>query len=99
MSLEKAGWTLTFYDEFDFPQRSGIYWYPAYRSWRVEYLNRCRFEQRGFDHNAHYVIEDSLTKLRITETFLAVPNRAISAQPALRLRITGSAPCRTSAVY
>ena len=68
MSLEKAGWTLTFHDEFDRPQLNDIYWYPAYRSGRVEYLNRCHLEQRWVDHNAHYVIEDSLLKLRIAET-------------------------------
>ena len=64
--IEKEGWELTFSDDFDRPQLNDIYWYPAYRSGRVEYLNRIGAPQRWVDHNAHFVIEDSLLKLRIT---------------------------------
>ena len=66
MNWEKPGWELTFHDEFDRPQLNDIYWYPAYRSGRVEYLNSRGLEQRWIDHNAHYLIEDSVLKLRIS---------------------------------
>ena len=76
MNLEKPGWKLTFHDEFDRPQLNDIYWYPAYRSGRVEYLNRCGLEQRWVDHNAHYVIEDGILKLRISEKLPYRPDRS-----------------------
>lgn len=65
---EKPGWTLTFHDEFDRPQLNDMYWYPAYRSGRKQYFKRIGHESRWVDHNAHYVIEDELLKLRIDET-------------------------------
>ncbi len=76
MNWEKPGWELTFHDEFDRPQLNDIYWYPAYRSGRVEYLNRRGLEQRWIDHNAHYVIEDSVLKLRISETLPFRPEKS-----------------------
>lgn len=76
MDWEKPGWELTFHDEFDRPQLNDIYWYPAYRSGRVEYLKRCGLPQRWVDHNAHYVIEDSLLKLRISETLPFRPEKS-----------------------
>lgn len=65
--LKKNGWKLTFHDEFDRPQLNDMYWYPAYRSGKVEYSDRLGQERRWFDHNAHYVIEDSVLKLRISK--------------------------------
>ncbi|MDR2755149.1 MAG: hypothetical protein LBC20_05530, partial [Planctomycetaceae bacterium] len=38
--LEKPGWKLTFHDEFDAPLLNDLYWYPAYRTGRIEYLKR-----------------------------------------------------------
>ena len=67
MSAEKPGWRLTFADDFDRPQLNDMYWYPAYRSGRKEYFQRIGHPSRWQDHNAHYVIEDSCLKLRITD--------------------------------
>lgn len=63
--LEKPGWKLTFHDEFDRPQLNDMYWYPAYRSGRKEYFRRTGQPSRWVDHNAHYVLEDGVLKLRI----------------------------------
>ena len=65
--LEKAGWTLTFQDEFDRPQLNDMYWFGGYRSGRKEWFKRIGKESRWTDHNAHYVIQDGLLKLRIGE--------------------------------
>ena len=65
--LEKPGWKLTFHDEFDRPQLNDMYWYSAYRSGRKEYFKRIGHKSRWVDHNAHYVIEDGVLKLRIDE--------------------------------
>ena len=66
----KSGWKLTFHDEFDTPQLDDMYWYPAYRSGSREYLDRIGKSHlnRYSNHNAHYVIEDSILKLRVDRT-------------------------------
>ena len=66
-ALEKPGFHLTFQDEFDRPQYNDMYWYTAYRSGRKEYFKRIGHPSRWVDHNAHWVIEDSCLKLRLTE--------------------------------
>jgi hypothetical protein len=82
--LDKIGWKLTFHDEFDRPQLNDMYWYAAYRSGRMEYLDRSGFKNdpkkdrkpgRWFDHNAHYVIEDGILKLRIDERLPFRPDK------------------------
>lgn len=72
----KPGWRLTFHDEFDRPQLNDLYWFPAYRSGRKEYLLRTGQPSRWVDHNAHYVIEDSLLKLRVAETLPFRPDKS-----------------------
>lgn len=74
--LAKPGWKLTFNDEFDRPQLNDMYWYPAYRSGRKEYFKRIGKESRWVDHNAHYVIEEGVLKLRISETLPFRPNKS-----------------------
>ena len=74
--LEKPGWTLTFHDEFDRPQLNDMYWFPAYRSGRKEYFKRIGRQSRWVDHNAHYVIEDGVLKLRIDETLPFRPDKS-----------------------
>ena len=74
--LEKPGWKLTFHDEFDRPQLNDMYWFPAYRSGRKEYFNRIGKESRWVDHNAHYVIEDGVLKLRIDERLPFRPDKS-----------------------
>jgi len=44
--LEKPGWRLTFQDEFDRPQLNDMYWFPAYRPGRKEYVKRIGKESR-----------------------------------------------------
>jgi len=73
--LEKPGWRLTFHDDFDRPQLNDMYWFPAYRSGRKEYFRRIGHPSRWVDHNAHFVIEDSLLKLRIDEALPIRPTR------------------------
>lgn len=74
--LEKPGWKLTFHDEFDRPQLNDMYWYPAYRSGRKEYFKRIGKASRWVDHNAHYMIEDGLLKLRIDEKLPFRPDKS-----------------------
>ncbi len=78
--LEKNGWKLTFYDGFDRPQLNDMYWFPAYRSGRKDYFKRIGVPSRWEDHNAHYVIEDSVLKLRLSET---LPFRANKSTPCV----------------
>ncbi len=73
---EKIGWRLTFQDEFDRPQLDDMYWYGAYRSGRKEYFKRKGIASRWVDHNAHYVIEDSVLKLRIAEDLPFRPDKS-----------------------
>ncbi|MCI6287945.1 MAG: glycoside hydrolase family 16 protein [Lentisphaeria bacterium] len=73
---EKPGWVLTFHDEFDRPQLNDMYWYPAYRSGKEEYTARLGQPPRWVDHNAHYVIEDSVLKLRISDDLPFRPNKS-----------------------
>jgi len=77
-SLEKAGWTLTFHDEFDRPQLNDMYWFPAYRSGRKEFFKRIGHPSRWVDHNAHCVIEDGVLKLRIDEKLPFRPDKSTS---------------------
>lgn len=74
--LEKPGWKLTFHDEFDRPQLNDMYWFPAYRSGRKEYFKRIGHESRWVDHNAHYVIEDGVLKLRVDERLPFRPDKS-----------------------
>ena len=74
--LEKPGWRLTFHDDFDRPQLNDMHWYAAYRSGRKEYFKRIGRESRWVDHNAHYVIEDSILKLRIDESLPFRPDKS-----------------------
>ncbi len=76
----KPGWKLTFADDFDRPQLNDMYWYPAYRSGRKEYFRRIGFPSRWVDHNAHFVIEDSILKLRIDDR---LPFRPKPAHPCV----------------
>lgn len=73
----KPGWQLTFQDEFDRPQLNDMYWYSAYRSGRKEYFQRLGVPSRWHDHNAHYVIEDSLLKLRISAGLPFRPQKSV----------------------
>ncbi len=74
--LEKPGWKLTFHDEFDRPQLDDMYWFSAYRSGRKEYFKRIGHKSRWVDHNANYVIEDGVLKLRIDEKLPFRPNKS-----------------------
>lgn len=74
--IEKPGWRLTFQDEFDRPQLNDMYWFPAYRSGRKEYFKRIGKESRWTDHNAHYVTEGGVLKLRIAEDLPFRPNKS-----------------------
>jgi len=74
--LQRPGWRLTFYDDFDRPQLNDMYWFPAYRSGRKEYFQRIGVQSRWVDHNAHYVIEDSVLKLRVDETLPFRPDKS-----------------------
>jgi len=83
--IEKPGWKLTFHDEFDRPQLNDMYWFAAYRSGRMEYLDRLGHKEpvkgsgkpaRWFDHNAHYVIQDGILKLRIDEKLPFRPEKS-----------------------
>lgn len=64
---EKLGWKLTFNDEFDGPNLNDLYWYPAYRTGRLEYLNRIGAKGIFSDPNANYKIENGILKLIIDE--------------------------------
>ncbi len=68
--LDKPGWKLTFYDDFDSPLVNDIYWNTAYRSGQELFYRRQGVPNRGgwTDHNAYYVIENSVLKLRVSET-------------------------------
>ncbi len=74
-SADKTGWKLTFQDEFDRPQLNDMYWFSAYRSGRKEYLKRTGKPSRWTDHNAHYVIENGILKLRIDEKLPFRPSK------------------------
>lgn len=73
--LGKPGWTLTFHDEFERPQLNDMYWFAAYRSGRKDHFRRIGKESRWVDHNAHYVIEDGVLKLRIDEDLPFRPDK------------------------
>ena len=84
-TLEKPGWKLTFHDEFDRPQLNDMYWFAAYRSGRMEYLDRLGHQEdwanvrkpaRWLDHNAHYMIDGGVLKLRIDEKLPFRPGKA-----------------------
>ncbi|MDR2705214.1 MAG: glycoside hydrolase family 16 protein [Planctomycetaceae bacterium] len=70
--LEKPGWKLTFHDEFDAPLLNDLYWYPAYRTGRIEYLKRIGADGIYQDPNAYYKLEDGILKLIIDEK---IPSR------------------------
>ena len=65
--VEKAGWQLTFCDDFDSPLLDDMNWFPAYRSGRKEYFKRIGRPSRWQNHNAYYEIGDSILKLKITQ--------------------------------
>ncbi|MDR2705215.1 MAG: glycoside hydrolase family 16 protein [Planctomycetaceae bacterium] len=72
--LEKPGWKLTFHDEFDKPLLNDLYWYPAYRTGRIEYLKRLGAKEINtggakmyHNPNAYYKIENGILKLIIDE--------------------------------
>ena len=75
-AIDRPGWRLTFQDEFDRPRLNDMHWFPAYRSGRKEYFKRIGKASRWTDHNAHYLIEDGVLKLRIDETLPFRPNRS-----------------------
>ncbi len=79
-SVSKPGWRLTFQEEFDRPQLNDMYWFAAYRSGRKEYFKRIGKASRWTDHNAHYLIKDSVLRLRIDE---ALPFRARKGDPCV----------------
>ena len=66
--LEKTGWTLTFHDEFDRPLLNDLYWFPAYRSGKGEYLRRIGKDAKWYDDNAYFVQDGSVLKLRVDRT-------------------------------
>ncbi|MFA7490003.1 MAG: glycoside hydrolase family 16 protein [Mariniphaga sp.] len=70
-SLYKPGWKLTFHDEFDGPNLNDLYWYTAYRTGRLEYLNRIGAEEIFYDPNAEYKIENGILKLIIDKNIPA----------------------------
>jgi hypothetical protein len=74
--VEKPGWKLTFQDEFDRPQLNDMHWFPAYRSGRKEYFKRIGHPSRWTDHNAHYVIENGILKLRIDKKLPLRPDKS-----------------------
>jgi hypothetical protein len=83
--IEKAGWTLTFHDEFDSPLLDDTYWYAAYRTGRVDYLKRLKKNEIGHakmyeNHNAYYKIENGILKLIIDEN---LPPREKKGDPAV----------------
>lgn len=78
--MEKPGWRLTFFDDFTRSQLNDLYWYAAYRSGRKEYFQRLGIPSRFVDHNAHYLIEDSVLKLRLDDT---LPFRPTPAHPCV----------------
>jgi len=91
--VQKPGWKLTFHDEFDRPQLNDMYWFAAYRSGRMEYLDRLGHKEdltlnrkpaRWLDHNAHYVIEDGILKLRIDEKLPFRPNKSMPCVSCLQ---------------
>ncbi|HUT34191.1 MAG TPA: glycoside hydrolase family 16 protein [Planctomycetota bacterium] len=75
-SIAKPGWRLTFRDEFDGATLNDMYWYAAYRSGRKEYFKRIGHASRWHDHNANWVLENGMLKLRISETLPARPNKS-----------------------
>ena len=70
---EKAGWTLTFEDDFDGPRLRDKYWFTSYRAGRKDWFARMGIPSRFDDPDAHYVIENSMLKLRIDRD---MPRRA-----------------------
>ena len=79
-AVEKPGWRLTFQDEFERPQLNDMHWFAAYRSGRKEYFKRIGKASRWTDHNAHYVIENGILRLRIDTT---LPFRAKQSDPCV----------------
>ena len=79
-SVDKPGWRLTFQDEFDRPQLNDMYWFAAYRSGRKEYFKRIGKASRWIDHNAYYLIENGILKLRID---VKLPFRARGSDPCI----------------
>ncbi|MDR1141740.1 MAG: glycoside hydrolase family 16 protein [Planctomycetaceae bacterium] len=83
--LEKPGWKLTFHDEFDKPLLNDLYWYPAYRTGRIEYLKRIGAEGIYQDPNAYYKLEDGILKLMIDEK---IPSRSKKSDRAVSCIMT-----------
>ena len=82
---ETGSWELTFEENFDSPQLDESKWFPGYRLGRLEYYKRIGFPNehgRGWPQPplAHYVIENGIIKLRVTET---LPKRAAVDAPCV----------------
>jgi len=75
--VEKPGWKLTFQDEFNRPLLNDMYWFAAYRSGRKEYFKRIGKPSRWTDHNAYYVIDGGVLKLRIDEKLPFRPDKSM----------------------
>jgi beta-glucanase (GH16 family) len=79
LSEAKPGWRLTFHDEFDGPVLNDLYWYPAYRMGRIDYLKRIGADGIYEDPNANYKIENGILKLIIDEKIPARQNKEDNA--------------------
>ncbi|NUP99328.1 MAG: hypothetical protein HUU35_05675 [Armatimonadetes bacterium] len=80
MAADRIGWRLTFEDHFERPQLDDLHWFAAYRSGRKEYFRRLGLPSRWTDHNGHWVVENSLLKLRIAAD---LPYRARPSDPCV----------------
>ena len=72
---DKPGWTLAFEDDFDHPRLRDKHWFTSYRAGRKDWFARMGIPSRFDDPDAHYVIEDSILRLRIDRD---MPRRATS---------------------
>jgi len=83
--IEKPGWKLTFHDEFDSPLLDDQFWYPSYRTGRIEYLKRIGTDGLYHNPNALYAIDDGILRLMIDET---VPPRLKKTDAAVSCLMT-----------
>ena len=78
--IEKAGWELTFSDDFDGSRLKDKNWFTSYRAGRKDWFARMGIPSRFDDPDAHYVIEDGILKLRIDRD---LPRRKKPSAPAV----------------